>query len=411
MGMGTASRSQVTLLRAERISPHLFYMTNIIVIAVLLMPWIFLPDVSVIDQMRLPKAIFFDLVCIAIIASSFINGQKFTYRNKWFGAMFLVLMFSFLMNWYIPSMLNIDGKRILNIWNLSASIHVLLAFVASYCAMSSLDRTGYIRIAKSICLSATLCACFGILQAVGFDPMRNITHYKNWEINHVAAILDHPNMLGNFLALSIPFFLLFTTPLYAIGALVCCLCLYFTQSSTSIMAFFLSMIAYFVIKNIRNFKVVLSVFGLLLILIAVVASNPSFNKVASGLTGRTPTWLYAIEKIKDNPAFGQGTGRFATFAFTQGTNIEDGYAGMRWEFVHNDYLEMIINIGFLGIVLFGFLVLNTFRNFNLSRENVVGFSYISSMVAFLVIMFGSFPMEFAPCALLGMIGFWGSEKL
>ena len=239
--------------------------------------------------------------------------------------------------------------------------------------------------------------------------MRNITTYKDWEINHIAALLDHPNMVGNFLALSIPFFLLFETPIYAVGAGLCCLCLCFTQSSTSIMAFFISSLGYFLIKNVKNLKVVVGIVLAVCALTLVVFSSPKFNKVQNGLTGRTETWKYAIEKIKDNPIFGQGTGKFATFGFTQGQS--DEYSGMRWEFVHNDYLEMAINVGILGVVLFFFLIGSTFLNFNLSPENRAGFSYIASMVAFLVIMVGSFPMEFAPCALLGMVGFWGSERL
>lgn len=378
-------------------------MTNIIVAAILLMPWIFIPDVSIIDQMRFPKMVFFDLICMAIIASAFFHGLRFSYKNKYFGILFLIVIFQFLMNWYLPLMMTFEGKRLINLWNVISSTNVILAFVASYCAMSNLDRNGYIKIAKAICLSAFLVSCFGILQAVGFDPMVNITAYKGYEPNHVAAILDHPNMLGNFLALSIPFFLLFRTPIYALGASVCLVCLYLTHSSTSIMAFFISSLFFMLIKNIKNLKALAWIVLAGVLIVGVVANVPSFNKIASGLTGRTNTWKFAIEKVKDNPIFGQGLGKFATYGYKSG--------GMRWEFVHNDYIELLVSVGFLGLAMFFVMGFNTFKNFNLSSENTAGFAYITSMVAFLVIMFGSFPMEFAPSSLLGMIAFWGAERL
>ena len=374
------------------------------------MPWIFVPDASFINQMRLPKAIFFDFVCMAIIASAFIQGTKFSYKNKWFGTMFLIIMGGFFFNWYLPYMVQFEGKRVLNLWNITACIHVILAFVASYMAMSSLDRASYIRIAKAVCLSAVLVSCFGILQAIGFDPMKNITTYKWYEGNHVAAILDHPNMVGNFLALSIPFFLFFDAPIFAVGIGVCCLCLYFTHSSMSFLALFISTMFYFIIKNVRSIKWLVTTIAVSVIGLIIVMSVPSFNKIASGFTGRMDAWRYAIERIKDNPVFGQGVGKFAMLDYTTGIDI-NGNNGMRWEFVHNDYIEMVINVGFLGLVIFAFLVLNTFKNFNLAKENTLGFSYLASMIAFMVLMFGSFPMEYAPSGLLGMIAFWGSEKL
>src|SRR3989339_923158 len=375
-------------------------MTNIIVIAILLMPWIFVPDTSFIDQMRLPKAVFFDMVCMTIIASCFISGQRFQYKNKWLGIMLLMIMAGLFMNWYFPYMIQIENKRVLNMWNLSASIHAILGIVASFCIMTSLDRASYIRIAKAICLSAVFCSLFGILQAIGFDPMSQITTYKAYESNHVAAILDHPNMLGNFLALSIPFFLFFDAPIFALGICICVLCLYFTHSSTSMMALFISTLAYFFIKNIRNVKWVIGIIAGSAIVLAVVLTAPGFNKISAGFTGRAAIWGQAIERIKDNPVFGQGLGRFATFDINQ--------SGMRWEFVHNDYIEMVINFGFIGLAIFGFIIFNSFKNFNLSSENALGFSYIASLVAFLVIMFGSFPLEFAPACLLGMMAFCGT---
>jgi O-antigen ligase len=235
--------------------------------------------------------------------------------------------------------------------------------------------------------------------------MRNITTYKPYEVNHVAALLDHPNTLGNFRALSIPFFLFFESYIFIIGMSVCCLCLFFTHSSMSIVAFGVSMWSYLLVRKVLvgRSKLWIAILGVTFALMTFVAmAVPSFNKIGSGLTGRTAAWKFAIEHIKDNPVFGQGVGRFATLNFKP---------DMKWDFVHNDYIEMVINFGFIGLCIFAFIVINTFKNFNLSKENTIGFSYISSMIAFLVVMCGSFPMEFAPCALIGMIAFSGSEKL
>jgi O-antigen ligase len=109
-----------------------------------------------------------------------------------------------------------------------------------------------------------------------------------------------------------------------------------------------------------------------------------------------------LQKFKENVIFGQGIGIFKTWNI-----LHLGY----WGNAHNDWLERLVELGLIGIILMVLVVINSIRKFNYKKDNIVGFSYFASFVSFLVLMGGSFPFEIAPLALLGLIGFWGTEVL
>lgn len=381
------------------------FMINILIAEILLIPWAFLP-VKGIDCVRLPKAILFDLFCMAIICFGIFKGLNFSYKNRYLAILSAWIFVTIGFNWYYPLLMNIG----FNATTIESSIHFLLAVISSFFVMSYLNKDDYLKLSKFICYSSMAVSTFAIFQVLGFDPLKIIATYKHTEPNHVCALIDHPDTLGNFLAMTIPFFFLYLREYkFRFGLFLVFLIIFATHSTLSMGAAIVTSIFFLFLKyrsplQKRLLIILFIVFGIF------CALTPSFNKINGSFTGRIEVWKKSVHFIQMNPLFGQGLGIFRSFGISTGMNAV-GESGNNWVAAHNDYIEIVCAIGFLGLFLFLLVICHSFRNFNYKPDNLVGFSYIASFLGFLLIMIGSFPMEMAPLSLMGLFGFWGTEKV
>lgn len=374
-----------------------------------MLPWVFNPQVGGYEQFRLPKGCFLDFIFMGIISFSFLKGLNSVYRNKYLGWLVVWVFITIGFNWYDPMFLykGGNGQPALSASTIVGTMHFILAIWASFIAMSYFDREDYLKISKYICFSAVLTTLYAIMQVTGFDPLGKYLIYKNTSPNHFSALIDHPNTLGNYLAISIPFFFVHKEIKYIFGLAITLFGLYMTHSSISILAFIFSAIFYLFLKYRNKNIFICFIFLLLSISGLVIFLCPDFNKLSSGLTGRMWAWKEALNYIKYNPIFGLGIGVFQTFQIVNHTMVDHNY----WQYAHNDWLERWAEIGLFGVFLCFLVISNSFRNFNYKKDNLLGFSYLTAFISFLVITMGSFPLEIPPLALVGMISFWGTEKL
>ncbi len=371
-------------------------MTNIIILAILLIPFAILPFASIPEPTRLIKEALFDFTMLGIIVLALHQGLRFEYKNKYLAGLSAWGFFQFGFNWWYPL---IRGYGY-NAGTITESIHFILAIVATILACSYFERVCFIRIAKAIVISSTAIAVFGICQGIGLDPMKSIATYVSKETRHIAATLDHPNLFGNYMALCIPFCLYLRGIRYKICLAVLVMALLFSQSSISMLAAALG-ISVFLLLKYRNKIAWISIFISNILFIIFCIYTPSFNKLNTGFTGRFEAWKVFIDRAV-NPLFGNGFGVAKSF----GVKLADNY----WTTPHNDYINIWLSLGFVGVLLFLLVIINTFRNFNYNKNNTLGFAYLASLITFLILMLGSFPMESAPIALIGLVSWWALEK-
>lgn len=376
-------------------------MVNVVVIAILIIPWLILPFNHLPDCTRLIKAAFFDLTMMAIIIMALKNGLKFEFKNKYLSWLCGWIFLTFIFNWYYP----IDRGLGVNIGTLDSMLHFTLATIATILVCSSFDKSDFIRCAKAICVSITLVSIFCIFQVVGLDPMKNMVVYS-WKYPiHAAALLDNPNSAGNYICMGIPLFIYFNKPKYYICLVISLIALICTQSSISIGAAFIGLFLYMTFKFSKSRKVILGLLLAQALFIAFCFITPSFNKISNGFTGRVGAWKEMLHR-DNNPLFGQGLGSVKSLNVNTG---KEGY-GDHWMYAHNDYLETYISTGALGLFLLSLVIIHAFRNFNYKEDNQIGFAYYGCFVSFLIIMFGSFPMEMPPICLNGLIFYWAVSK-
>lgn len=374
-------------------------MVNWIIFGILTLPWICVPINGISDQFRYPKAAWFDFICMGIIVLAFKRGLKFNYINKYLSWFVGYLFFTIILNWYYPLIFSKQGLQF-NFYTISPTLHFIFIIFSSYVCLSVLDKEDFLKIAKAICLSSVLVSSFGLLQLLGFDPIGNISRFKPG-YQHLTALLDNPDLVGNYLCLTLPFFLLFKEKKYWVGGIISFICLLLCKSSISIFSGIFGILVFLLInfKNKKHsFLISLLFFSSLSFLV-----YKNFTKILGSFDARIYTWGSTINHIKDNPLFGHGLGVFKYWKIHPPAMFLDLYA-------HNDYLERMSEIGILGMFLLALVIINSFRNFNY-RENKIGVAFLASFLSFLLICFFSFPMEIAPIGFLGLIGWIAIEKL
>lgn len=371
-------------------------MVNIIIWSLLIIPFAILPFKGIPEPTRLIKEALFDLAMMGIIFMSIRNGLRVEYKNKYLGWLFGWGIFHFIWNWYYPQV----GGLGFNAGTINECVHFLLASMATILFCSSVEKEGFVRISKAIVIASTAMAVFAICQGIGLDPMKHLATYVSRETRHIAATMDHPDLLGNFLAVCIPFCLYLRGVRYKLCLGLLLIALLMVKSSLSIVAVVVGLSVYLLLRY-RD-KISYAVIGTGLIGFSIFCfQNKNFSKIENGFTGRVSAWMEFIKRDV-NPLFGNGLGVSKAYQVEIGGNI--------WTTPHNDYLMIWLSLGVVGILLFSLLIINSIKNFNYNQGNTLGFAYLASLMTFLILMLGSFPMESAPIALIGLVSFWAVER-
>lgn len=182
------------------------------------------------------------------------------------------------------------------------------------------------------------------------------------------GLLAHKNHLGRITLLSSIVFFIFLLEKRRLDVLRWFLfgssfgLLILTNSKTSLVGFFITLIAFPLQRALRQrYKArtfLLISLGLSLLVIATLTSIYYVHALAaigkdSTFTGRLPLWTILVDKIQERPFWGYGfEGFWATERdyvhgrlFSLGTTWEAGHA-------HNGFIETALNTGLIGLSLF-----------------------------------------------------------
>lgn len=376
-------------------------MTIFFLICIFLLPWVIIPSCNLADPFRIPKATFFDLICLGMICFSFYTGLRKRYFNKYL-SWFLIWLFIVIgLNWYLPFTLSFNNRQTVNLWILEPMLHLILAIFLSYIALSYFDKDDYIKIAKTLCLSSVLISSIGILQVIGLDIFGMIAKYNLG--NRFCAFLDNPNLASNYIMLSLPLFLLFKQKKYLFGMFIVIAGIIISKSIFSMICGGIGLLVYlFLIIKERK----IAFYSLLsLLVISIINLIFNFKFIDRFSSHRFEIWKIAFKNFQHNPIFGQGIGIVRTW------ELQIPGLVTKWLTLHNDWFEIAIGIGVVGIVLMLLVIVNSIRKFNYKDDNRVGYVFFASFISFLVLMFGSFPLEIAPLALFGLINWWAVETM
>lgn len=253
--------------------------------------------------------------------------------------------------------------------------YFFLFFISfDYCIQ---NKNNYKKIIILILISNILAASYGIIQSIGFDPVRWQTDFSR----RAASTLGNPNFLAGQLILAIPLAIsLFfseklSKPVSIIMIIVLCSALVLSQTRGAYAGFIVSLIIFFILTSkyekelFNRFKTPISavffvLFILFLIYIGVNSEIRTRIKDAltlkdSSATIRVSLWKNTMHLIKENPLLGTGAGNFEIkYPYYQYKSLKyrdffenDFYKSGH---AHNDLLQIM---GEYGIPASGFIIL------------------------------------------------------
>ena len=313
--------------------------------------------------------IFLTVLMIAglvVLSRRKVNWKEILANNYWILALYAYMLFS--IAW--ADAIDISFKRWVRIAGDLLMILVVLTEAKPLTAISKLFRRCFILL---IPLSIVLSKYF---------PYIGRGHAKHWGPDMWIGVATHKNTLGQLAVLAAMYFLwnIFQNrgkKNISLDLLYLLMSVYllngggFSRSTTCILVLIIAIAFYLLmerlkLKTARIWSIFLGVF--LIVFTLHFGSDVFFGKsiqdiitVALGkdptLTDRTYLWRDVITLGMQHPIFGFGFGGFWNPATQQ--YLKEIYSWGPGQ-AHNGYIEIFLNLGLIGLILFGFTIFSAF---------------------------------------------------
>ena len=259
---------------------------------------------------------------------------------------------------------------------------------------------------KILIVSSALVAIYGILQHFGFDIF-------NWSIkNSALSTFGRRNFAGEFLVLILPWSLFtilvskrFHKLFFAVIFSLLVFHLFLTFTRASWIGFIFSMLVTGLLLLKIGFKTALKkAYAIFLILLFVLNAHAGVFQFEKGtLKSRLLIWKTSIEMIKSRPVSGYGTGNFEVAYYRFASERQDVFIpqNQRVDRAHNEFIEVAVENGIIGLFLFLFFVFEIYKMFwrifiavdGKIEEKLVSVFAIASISGILVNSLASFPLQ------------------
>lgn len=231
---------------------------------------------------------------------------------------------------------------------------------------------------------------YGLFQRLGMDPF--FTPDDPFFVKRAIGTLGHFTMLGPFVAMGAVAILArgFKERLHVPAMVLCLACIVATDSTMAVMGL-LAGCGYLLFRKNQKAAVILAAVLIpSLILGAVFLQDVEFFS----LTGRQVAWPAGVDAWLRSPFFGHGPGSW--WGNLHAWKIPSGVG--RWDQLHNDYLQLLVEQGLLGFSVTAIGLFLMFRKLQSAPPEIGGIAAVIVATAF-----GNFVMH-VPC--FGLIAGW-----
>lgn len=338
----------------------------------------------------------FLLIALSLIVRSFIDGHCFLQVDHIDIAIIIYVLYLTVHSIF---------RDVIYVDKISPIVFSLLAitFLKQY-FLSFLQNQKLLTIAGILWIFTILAACGqGILQLFEYSPSLN----SNFQIT---GPFNNPGPFGIWLSLNLPIavagFLSSTKILrksiFAFCVILSIILMALMQSRTSWICSLPTIVVIFLYlpDRIRSFtrKRYFLIFLLALGLIATAYLSFSFKRESS--IGRFFIWRNSIQLIQKEPIFGYGPNTFEReYGYSRSrhfqTNAAGGdetYSSGKIDFAFNEYIQMLIELGSVGLLLFFIIIFLTLKRC-ISSTNFVIQSWTISLISLLIACLFSYPLH------------------
>lgn len=366
----------------------------------LVLEFIFSVKITDIRGISLKNISFYLLLCASII--KYINNlTKSTESKKIYSAVFVFLLYSFIIILY---------KFMINNGSISDITSVLFSFknftepfLVLICVLILIDKKDNILfLIDFLLLIFILSNLVTLLGGFGLIDFSRSSMSDHW--GRVDGALGEPNLYASYIVIFIPLLLnrffysknTYKKIYFSCSFFLGIYCLFFTGSRGGFFALFLGIIYLYYIskKNITNVGIVKKLF-LLFLLILSVGSLYSFlpNTSKEGL-GRNVVSRFDAEDLD-----GYSSGRIQLWTSAMKLFIEHPFCGINQSFrkfshhgTHNEFLSQLLHKGLIGLVMylliFFVIYKKIFSKYTLNSDYKTYYSgYLAGLLSFFVSMF------------------------
>ncbi|MCM8772722.1 MAG: tetratricopeptide repeat protein [Candidatus Omnitrophica bacterium] len=353
-------------------------------------PLIIFPPIF--NAFDLPKFIWIFFTTSIFILYFLISKKQYQIKRKhFFGPLVIFLIWGLF-----------TGIKALNIFETLKTILVLFLFLNFYFFSSEIfEKEDIKNLLQFLIFTTIFVSIYGVLQVSGID-------FINWEIKRSPlSTLGRRNFAGEYLVMIIPYVYFFIANsknirekiFYLFLFILFLLHLILTFTRASYLGFFVSTILFFYpVKFKFSLKKIIPLFVFFILIPNLFSYNISgFEK--GTIKSRIFIWKNTLRIIKKNPIIGVGLGNFKTNFLFYAEDRPKQIALIKevLEDVHNDFLEILVETGFIGFFIFLFLLFQIFKiTFLLiknSKEKTLIYGILCSTVAFLTNSLASFPFK------------------
>ena len=393
---------------------------NILSFFLIIVPLIFW--IKLANCFALPKIVISQLIILFLLACYLIKAVR--ERRILWRKSFLFLPVGFFLFWSLvtlPKAVNIHES-----FNVFYQIITYLIFY--FLLLVNLKKTDVQKIIFALLLTGSVISLYGILQHYGIDFIA--WHFKYGSL----STLGRYNFTAEYLVTIIPLGLIMLTVngkkrfLFFFAMMLMLFCLLLTQARASWLALFVSFLFILgmlvwrrklVFPKIKK-KLIIIIPLLIFLLIPFFLSThniwrkswqravSSFDFQQGSVRSRLLIYRDTLRMVKENPVLGVGLGNFKVI-YPLYQDQESLSGDVRIEHVHNEYLQIAVESGIIGLSLFfWFLLLSGKICWHLLREEknrnlwLINLALTGGLIAILVNALFAFPLQ-NPSVLLN---FW-----
>lgn len=227
-------------------------------------------------------------------------------------------------------------------------VGMILAMILGLYLRSVMTRDLYERVLTLLCTLSLTSAGYAMMEAF-------VNYISNGKHNHrISAVFSHPNYFGTVVAtiIIICAYKILTSKeikwYYFMVAGVNVISLYLCKSMFAFVEVFIGIAILLVVQKKHKLLTIwlsTAILGAFMIFFVGVNLIPRLYDVSMTVRIRQRIWQLAIEQIKSSPLFGHG---FMSFRYLFNT----AYQNRKIAHSHSLYLDLILNFGIVGTVLF-----------------------------------------------------------
>jgi len=321
------------------------------------------------------------------------EGKLKPFRNRWV----LFFLGYMLVNFTLAPKIFLIDQGVASSWMWRAML-IILIFALMLFAISSIRLTQKDKdvIFEIITWCGFIVAAYMIFQRFGIEQWFDVKG-KIPKVIHpgcIGAAFGSPVVASSFLSLTVPIALLIKKWWKAL-LMIIAVCI--TGSQVAIGALAIGLISIIALKSKKKFVFITSPLLVLVIIFIILCATIPKVRATVGDHERFRIWTQIARDLK-NPIAKGSTARYALTGYGMGTfgelffrKHEGKFIYGRFRKAHNDYLELLYNVGVIGLIIFLSAIGKLFKdNFKLCRFNKETRYLMSSFIGIAVCAGGFF---------------------